>query len=635
MKTDRVANLLIASILLTIISGGLKFYNVREKAHTTSLVTHTYDVIQESSELLSLLLDVETSQRGYILTQDSAYLRPYLESLPQIDAKVNLLLTLTADNPRQTTVLNQRIKPLVSSKKEELQSVLEQSDQKRTAGAISSIKSGSGNVIMNELRMSIADLTRHEEELLEKRNSRLQKIYIVNDTIHYASFVLICVISGLALKTLLDKEKKNKELLAALRESNKNLEIKVHERTIELEKKRQLTEKLNKDLQENFEELRSFYEALHISNAKAEDTLREVRDLYDNAPCGYHSLDANGMIVRMNQTELDWLGYRREEVVGKLYATDILHPKDHAKYREAYAKFREMGYVRHHEHTFLCKDGSTFEVLLNATAIYDDNGDYVMSRAVVTDINERKKIEDKLIETNERLINLNDEKNHFLGLTIHDLKSPLNRVIGLIDLVYQQGTDKFDSKQREFVQLIREACVNMQTLVVNLLDLNRIEQGFNAVNAEDVKLSPLMERIVQTFQEQAQKKGISLSLENQDNGKVVRTDPLMLIRIIENLISNAIKFSPRNKEVFVRVIHNESHFKIEVQDQGLGISAEEKPRLFKKFQRLSNRPTGGENSTGLGLSITMELVKALKGQISVDTEENKGCKFIVQLPLNI
>jgi signal transduction histidine kinase len=258
-----------------------------------------------------------------------------------------------------------------------------------------------------------------------------------------------------------------------------------------------------------------------------------------------------------------------------------------------------------------------------------------MSRAVVTDINERKKIEDKLIETNERLINLNDEKNHFLGLTIHDLKSPLNRVIGLIDLVYQQGTDKFDSKQREFVQLIREACVNMQTLVVNLLDLNRIEQGFNAVNAEDVKLSPLMERIVQTFQEQAQKKGISLSLENQDNGKVVRTDPLMLIRIIENLISNAIKFSPRNKEVFVRVIHNESHFKIEVQDQGLGISAEEKPRLFKKFQRLSNRPTGGENSTGLGLSITMELVKALKGQISVDTEENKGCKFIVQLPLNI
>lgn len=635
MKTGPVANLLIASILLTIISGGIKFYNVTEKAHTTTLVTHTYDVLQESSELLGLLLDVETSQRGYILTNDSAYLVPYLESLPQIDEKVNSLLSLTADNPRQTTVISQRIKPLVNAKKEELQSVLEQSNQKGIAGSISSIKSDSGNVIMNELRTSIADLTRHEEELLVKRNSRLKKIYVVNDTIHYASFVLICIISGLALKTLLDKEKKNKELLAALRESNKTLEIKVHDRTVELEKKGSLTEKLNKDLQENFEELQSFYEALHISNAKAVDTLREIRDLYDNAPCGYHSLNAEGTIVRMNQTELDWLGYTRDEVVGKLKVTEILNPEEHTKYHTGFATFLQQGYIRDREHTFRRKDGSTFQVLLNATAMYDDQGNFVMSRGIVTDITALKKIEHKLIETNDRLINLNDEKNHFLGVTIHDLKSPLSRVVGLIDLVYQQGTDKFDPKQREFVQLIREACVNMQTLVVNLLDLNRIEQGFNAVNAENVKLFRLMERIVQTFQEQAQKKGINLLFENREDEKVVRTDPVMLNRILENLISNAIKFSPYNKEVFVRVIHNESHFKIEVQDQGQGISAAEKPRLFKKFQRLSNRPTGGENSTGLGLSITMELVRALKGHISVESEENKGSKFIVQLPLNI
>ena len=635
MKTNRVANLLIASILLTIISGGIKFYNVTEKANTTTLVTHTYDVIQESSELLNLLLDVEASQRGFILTQDSTYLRPYLESLPKIDEKVNSLLSLTADNPRQTTVLNQRIKPLVSSKKDELKNLLEQFNKKGIAGATSTIRSDSGNVIMSELRTSIADLTSHEEDLLQKRNNRLTKIYVVNDTIHYASFVLICIISGLALKTLLDKENKNKELLAALRESNKNLEIKVHERTVELEKKGLLTEKLNRDIKENFEELQSFYQALHISNSKAEDTLREIKDLYDNAPCGYHSLDANGMIVRMNQTELDWLGYKREEVVGKLFATDILHPRDHAKYRTAFATFRQMGYIHHQEHSFLRKDRSTFAVLLNATAIYDDKGNYVMSRAVVTDISERKKIEDKLIETNERLMNLNDEKNHFLGVTIHDLKSPLNRVIGLIDLVYQHGLDKFDPKQREFFQLIREACVNMQTLVVNLLDMNRIEQGFNAVNAENVQLSPLMERIVQTFQVQAQRKGITLSLENPESAKVVRTDPLMLNRILENLISNAIKFSPHNKSVLVRVMHNDSYFKIEVQDQGFGITDAERPRLFKKFQRLSNRPTGGENSTGLGLSITMELVKALKGQLSVESEENKGSKFIVQLPSNI
>jgi PAS domain S-box-containing protein len=337
----------------------------------------------------------------------------------------------------------------------------------------------------------------------------------------------------------------------------------------------------------------------------------------------------------MNQTELDWLGYKREEVVGKLKVTEILHPEDHSKYYKNFATFLEQGYIRDQEHTFVRKNGSAFTVLLNATARYDDNGNFVMSRGIVTDITERKKIEQRLIETNERLLNLNDEKNHFLGVTIHDLKSPLNRVIGLIDLIYQQGTDKFNPKQREFVQLIREACVNMQMLVVNLLDMNRIEQGFNTVNAENVKLSPLLARIVHTFQEQAVKKGITLLLENHQGEKIVRTDPLLLNRILENLISNAIKFSPPNKQVWVRTTHNETHFRIEVQDQGLGISAEDKPRLFKKFQRLTNRPTGGENSTGLGLSIAMELVTALKGKISLESDEKNGSKFIVELPLNV
>lgn len=634
MKTDRVANLLIASILLTLISAGLKYYNVTAKARTTELVTHTYEVIQGSSELLNLLIDIESSQRGYILTQDSAYLKPYITSLPQIDEKVKSLLSLTADNPRQTTLINQRIKPLVNSKKNELHDVFEQYKQKSQAGAISYIKIDSGNVIMNDLRRSIDDLTNHERQLLEKRRSRLQTIYTVNDTIHYASFVLICLISGMTLKALLDKEKKNQELLAALSDSNKNLEIKVHERTVELEKKSQLTEKLNRDLQDNFEELQAFYEALHISSSKVEDTLKEIKDLYDNAPSGHHSLSADGTIVRMNQTELDWLGYTREELIGRK-VTEILVPEDHEKYREKFATFYQQGFIRDLEHTFLRKDGSTFEVLLNATAMYDEKGNYVMSRAIVTDITERKKIEQKLLETNERLMTLNDEKNHFLGVTIHDLKSPLNRVIGLIDLVYREGTDKFNPKQREFVQLIREACVSMQTLVVNLLDLNRIEQGFGVVSAESVKLSPLLERIVQTFQVQAQRKNIQLTLENHQEEKIVRTDPLMLNRILENLISNAIKFSPQNKEIFVRVIHGQNHFKIEVQDQGPGISADERPQLFKKFQRLSNRPTGGENSTGLGLSIALELVTALNGQISVESDGSKGSKFIVELPLNV
>ena len=114
---------------------------------------------------------------------------------------------------------------------------------------------------------------------------------------------------------------------------------------MELERKSNLAEKLNRDLQDNFEELQSFYETLHNTNKHAEDTLREMRDLYENAPTGYHSLDSSGLIVRMNQTELNWLGYTREEIVGKRSrelnpsTTDaraamiVAHLNEHGSYR--------------------------------------------------------------------------------------------------------------------------------------------------------------------------------------------------------------------------------------------------------------------------------------------------------------
>jgi len=634
MKTDLVANLLVASIIVTLISGIIKYYNVTDRNRSIKLVAHTHEVIQESSDLLSLLLNVEASQRGFIITHDSSDLQHYHLLIPKINEKLKTLEELTTDNPRQTTLINQKLRPLVKSKTDGLTKMLEVYQSKDRAGASANVKDDSGNVSMENLRNLILQFTSHEEELLQERTTRLQTIHTVNDTIHYASFFLICFISGFALVKLLEKDKKNKELLSTLNETNRNLEIKVHERTVELEKKSQQAEKSNRDLKDNFEELKSFYEALHINNAKVEDTLNEIRDLYDNAPCGYHSLAADGLIVRMNQTELGWLGYTRSEVIGKMNVTEILKPSEHESYYQDYAAFIARGYIRNKEHTLIRKDGTSFQILLNATAIYDENGKYVMSRGMVTDITERKAIEQKLLEANQSLIRLNEEKNHFLGIAIHDLKSPLNSILGLINLPKLKG-DNLNPEQLEYIRLIQHSCINMQALIFNLLDINKIEQGLNVVHPEDVTLTSLLQHQLEIFNEQALRKNISLILEDNLPGKTIHTDPAMLQRILENLISNAIKFSPYHKEILIRVIYNEAHVTLEVIDQGSGIKAEEMPKLFRKFQKLSSQPTGGENSTGLGLSITKELVIALKGSISVESEVNRGSKFIVELPINL
>ena len=122
---------------------------------------------------------------------------------------------------------------------------------------------------------------------------------------------------------------------------------------------------------------------------------QEIEDLYDHAPCGYHSIDAEGIIVRVNQTELDWLGYTREEMVGKP-VTDFLTPASQQAVRGVMDAFIKVGHVHGAEREFVRKDGTILQVQINSTAIYDEDGKFLMSRSILTDITERKKVEEEL-----------------------------------------------------------------------------------------------------------------------------------------------------------------------------------------------------------------------------------------------
>lgn len=125
------------------------------------------------------------------------------------------------------------------------------------------------------------------------------------------------------------------------------------------------------------------------------NALKEVEDLYNNAPCGYHSLDKDGMIIRINDTELKWLGYTREEVVGKMRIFDLYTPESRTRFIQNFPRFMETGYVQDLRFELIRKDGTAFHVLLSATAVKDSDGNYLMSRTVVYDITELKKAEDE------------------------------------------------------------------------------------------------------------------------------------------------------------------------------------------------------------------------------------------------
>lgn len=119
-------------------------------------------------------------------------------------------------------------------------------------------------------------------------------------------------------------------------------------------------------------------------------SVKEIEDLYDHAPCGYHSLDENGVVTGINHTELAWLGFSRDEVIGKLRFPDLLTPSSLQTFQENFPRFKQNGYVHDLEFELKRKDGSLLPVLLSATAIYDPSGRYVMSRSTLFDLTDRK-----------------------------------------------------------------------------------------------------------------------------------------------------------------------------------------------------------------------------------------------------
>lgn len=235
----------------------------------------------------------------------------------------------------------------------------------------------------------------------------------------------------------------------------------------------------------------------------------------------------------------------------------------------------------------------------------------------------------KLATSNEQLARLNQEKNEFLGIAAHDLKNPLTVIIGSAELLKMNGLPP--AQANKMASNIVGAGQRMFQLIKDLLDANAIEQGKFTSNIERCDLRQLAAECVANNQPHATRKEIVLCTEE---GAPVwgRADRNAVMQILDNLISNAVKFSPLKSTVQVFVSVENGYGSIAVKDQGPGLSAEDQMKLFGKFARLSAQPTGGESSTGLGLSIVKKLAEAMAGTVFCQSELGKGATFVLRLP---
>jgi len=240
----------------------------------------------------------------------------------------------------------------------------------------------------------------------------------------------------------------------------------------------------------------------------------------------------------------------------------------------------------------------------------------------------------RIHEATAELERMNEDKNQFMGLAAHDLRSPLNAIMLSVETLSGDAADASDFSR--CVGRIQRAAAQMDTLIGNLVETNLIETGHLRLNPGYFDLRTLAADAHMRFQDRAAAKGIRLELSSSWDELPVWVDPGYLQEVLDNLLSNAIKFTapgPPERLVQIRVARDGEHAQLEVQDQGPGLSAEDKAKAFGRFTRLSARPTAGEGSTGLGLSIVKSLVEAMAGTVSVESEVGKGATFWVRLPL--
>jgi len=258
----------------------------------------------------------------------------------------------------------------------------------------------------------------------------------------------------------------------------------------------------------------------------------------------------------------------------------------------------------------------------------------------VTEANEEmrsliEKIEDQnesLALKNEKLEDMHREKDGMIGVVAHDLRSPLNKVVGLAELVTLTGS--LNAEQMDMMARMKKVCDDGNNLIRDLMELHQLEDTSNEAQITSFEVVSTWQGWIDNYRTQLQNKHLSLKLAiGIERPMEVWANLYCITRVLDNIFTNAIKFSPTGKTIHFTLQADEKKLVFTIRDEGPGFQPNDMPHLFKKFKKLSARPTANEHSTGLGLSIVKALLEKVKGDIIVHSFPNEGATFIISIPV--
>lgn len=363
--------------------------------------------------------------------------------------------------------------------------------------------------------------------------------------------------------------------------------------------------------------------------AESERMREKIKEAHELLSTIYESLDEHDLAFhhyRLFHQHSDTLQtMQRSEKISELQSRFDVEQKDREiEILSREAEFREANLQKMNQLRRFLLAGVVILIIVIAL-LYNSNRSRKLNNKSLEE--QQRQIEEK----NKKLSDLNVEKDEFLSIAAHDLRNPLSSINLAVDMINSE--EQPDRKTiQEYTELIKISSSRMIALINDVLKIHTIGADTHSTSAALIEVNPLVEESLQHFFEPARSKNIRIKTVLNRTIDPLTGDSDNILRILDNLVSNAIKYSPKNSSVIVSTMQKNGYIQISVRDQGRGISPDEQKNLFKKFSKLSNRPTGNESSTGLGLYIVKKICSSMNGTVRCESEPGCGATFIVELP---
>jgi PAS domain S-box-containing protein len=348
---------------------------------------------------------------------------------------------------------------------------------------------------------------------------------------------------------------------------------------------------------------------------QAEETMLQLAAIVESSNDAIFGTTLDGLIQNWNHGAERLYGYSRHEVLGK--HVSLVHA-EHQKDADLLGRIAAGEQVSRLETINLTKDGRRIDVEMTISPILDRTGEIVGASTIARDI------------TDERI--LDRMKSEFVATVSHELRTPLSAIKGFLELVVDGEAGPINDTQREFLEIAVRNSDRLGSLINDLLDMSRIESDRLEMRSDPVDLAVVLADVGATFRHEAYTKGLVFR-EGVPALPLVRGDKARLIQVFCNLVSNAIKFTPKG-EIGIRAESVGDGVEVIVHDSGIGLTPQERAQLFTKFFRGSNPVVTESSGTGLGLVIAKAILQAHNATIDVESRPGEGTLFRVVLPMN-